>query len=561
MNLPEPKQLPVSSTVVQLKENEQDYEWYPTTDRILETIKQDMAQFFNDRFDEEYKGADLLDIGAGDGRALKYLTRSYNKRYAIEKSKILIDQMDRDIFIIGTDFLESTLIDKASQAVFSNPPYKHFSIWTQKIILEAKADIIYLVIPERWKDDIAIKQALESRGVEARIIDSFDFLDAPRKARAKVDIIAVNLSKERHGHRSQITDPFDVWFENTFQFEAQKCERPDYEKRQSEYESLHEKVNHELIEGRNLIEILVSLYNKEMETLNLNYLAVSKLDKAILKELDVNTDALKSALKQKLEGCKHKYWKEFFSNYDALTDRLTKSSRESMINTLYAHTSVDFSESNCYALTMWAIKNANKYYDSQLISVVEKLVDIANVKVYKSNQKTFENEDWRYTTRWDLRKKITHYGLDYRIVLENAGGLKRNEDYEYRFPHGLNESAHDLLDDIITIANNLDFGVPSWVNSRQMKWDGSDEKDFMINVGHNKKLMAVRAYKNQNLHVKLNKEFLIKLNVTFGALKGWVKSKEQASEELDIPLKDVPDFDTNFQLGNDTVNQILLGCD
>ncbi len=64
----------------------------------------------------------VLDCGAGDGRVVKELSNG-GKMYAIEKSQKLIKQMPDDLFIIGTDFFQSTLIDKEVQVIFCNPPY------------------------------------------------------------------------------------------------------------------------------------------------------------------------------------------------------------------------------------------------------------------------------------------------------------------------------------------------------------------------------------------------------------------------------------------------------
>ena len=90
-----------------LKENNQDFEFYPTTKEIIEVVKKDI---------EGEKASSMLDIGAGDGRVLESMP--IYKKYAIEKSKILIEQLNKDIFIIGTDFNQQTLIDKKVDVIF-----------------------------------------------------------------------------------------------------------------------------------------------------------------------------------------------------------------------------------------------------------------------------------------------------------------------------------------------------------------------------------------------------------------------------------------------------------
>ena len=50
--------------ISQLKENGQDFEWYPTTVEMIETVSRKCASIYHDI------GFSLLDIGAGDGRVL-----------------------------------------------------------------------------------------------------------------------------------------------------------------------------------------------------------------------------------------------------------------------------------------------------------------------------------------------------------------------------------------------------------------------------------------------------------------------------------------------------------
>lgn len=73
----------MNALVAELKDNQQDFEWYPTTDEIIEAIKNDLE---NQKLDGKYS---VLDCGAGDGRVLNALTEG--RKYAIEKSKPLLN--------------------------------------------------------------------------------------------------------------------------------------------------------------------------------------------------------------------------------------------------------------------------------------------------------------------------------------------------------------------------------------------------------------------------------------------------------------------------------------
>lgn len=270
-----------NATIENLKQNNQDFEWYPTTQAMLECIKNDLP-FYTKR---ENESINIIDCGAGDGRVLDFLAGDGDK-FAIEKSKILLSKHSKDITPIGTDFYQCTLIDKAVDVVFSNPPYSEYELWASKIIKEANAPVIYLIIPERWTESKPIKSALEQRRVkDPKVIYKGDFMDAERSARAKVNIIRVDTRSDGYRWNRQdkpTVDPFDLWFDECFPQPKEARE----EARKASKESVKEKLSRELTTGSNLIEVLVSLYNRDMEKLQHNYTAALSLDPSLMHELD-----------------------------------------------------------------------------------------------------------------------------------------------------------------------------------------------------------------------------------------------------------------------------------
>ncbi|TXH71290.1 MAG: DUF4942 domain-containing protein [Thiothrix sp.] len=543
-----------NKTVEDLKENGQDFEWYPTTQTMLEAIQADSkTQLYKN---SEHINLNVLDCGAGDGRALNFLAGKGSK-YAIEKSTILLAQQARDVIPVGTDFYQSTLIDKEVDLVFSNPPYSEYEQWAVKIIKEANAPLIYLIVPERWSRSESIKTALELREVkEAKVIYTGDFLDADRSARARINIIRIDTRYKR-SHYSQNrlnVDPFDLWFAEAFP-NPEELGEPS---RHADEQILKDNLKQELVTGQNLIDILVTLYNRQLEKLRNNYTAALSLDPELMQELGIKSSELAKAVKQKIKGLKNLYWKELFLNYESITSRLTSKTRKKILDKLSANTSVDFNHENAYAVTMWVIRNANHYYDQQLVDLVEDMVRKANVILYTSNKRTFGDEDWRYDWYEQAPKELSHYQLELRIVLDRCGGINTSQwTWEREKYKGLTESAFNLLNDIVIVAANL--GYQSLHRADSFFWESGKGNEFTLVKGGARigSLMNVRAFKNGNIHIKFDQSFMRRLNIEFGRLKGWVKDWSEAAQEMDIPDEEAKQgFNSQFKLGN--VTALLL---
>ena len=525
----------MNQLVHKLKSEAQDFEWYPTTQQIINTVKA--------RCDES---ASVLDCGAGDGRVLMALTTGC--RYAIEKSVPLIQAMPNEIVIIGTEFHQSTLIDKPVDIVFCNPPYSEYESWASKVISEAHCKKVFLVIPTRWKQSQRIQSAIKKRDAESHVIGTFNFLNAERAARCEVDILMIRF-KTRAYSRDEKNDPFELWFDSAFDF--QKSPDPEH-CTDNTSESLKEKLHKAVVGGRGRVPVLVELYAYEIAHLHQNFKQIAALDADLLKELGTTKANIQEALKQRIKGLKNRYWKELFDNLDDITSRLTSKSRKHMLDRLTSQTNVDFTEENIYAVLIWAIKNANQYFDNQLIEIVSEMVADANIVNYKSNQKVYKFDRWRYRNG---DHDISHFGLELRIVLHRHSALFKGGWGQYDYPEGLHNTAHDFIDDILTIANNLNFRTNPYTQSRNSgEWESGKSKDFKAVDG--KILISVRAFKNGNLHIKFNQKFIRRLNVEFGRLKGWLKDEYQATDELNMPACEARDaFRSNKSI---TMNNIKL---
>lgn len=522
--------------VLELKEQEQDYEFYPTTKEIIACIH----EHINSHWEIEHYSNKVLDIGCGTENFRKHIKDLHHERelwkenaskrpdgsydngirnarnwyiseyFVMEKSKILLQQLDKKTIVLGTDFYDNTLVDKEMDLIFCNPPYSAYAEWTKRIIAESNCKYIYLVIPERWKEDAEIQKTIETIGVEAEAIGSFDFLNAERSARAKVDVVFIDKTKV------PTDNAFDRWFDETFKM------RDKEEKSEWKIEEEKEKdIKNELVGGKNKGEMLINLYEAEQRKLYEHFLAISGLDVDILESINIQKSAVKKALKERIQGLKTLYWKIVFDELDEITSRLTSKTREKMFNRFKSLQTVDFTIQNIYSLIIWVIKNANNYYNDQMIEFFKTLSSPENCRAYKSNDRIG-------TRNWRFADENSHYTLDYRIICDNLSF----SNY-YSWDKEIDKwKAMQTIDDICTIANNLNFEV----GIRDVPKDYGKKYTILLKSGET--FCDFRIYKNGNTHLKFNKEFMKALNVEVSRLLGWINKPEDIAREFDDEIKE-----------------------
>ncbi len=536
-----------TALVEQLKAEGQDFEFYPTTREMVKAIWDHRREKWSDGdgYNVQTLG-EVLDIGCGTcnfKRWIDDLNTSEEKRagdyverrdcvdiyayYVMEKSRILLDKLDAKTIVLGTDFCESTLIDKPVDTIFCNPPYSEYEDWTVRIIRESVCKEIYLVIPQRWKQSEKIKLALakvkipfdrenklpdEDRAI--KVIGSFDFENAERTARAKVDILWIN---KKYTDRDA---GFDLFFDDVFQMgDDEKKQAFDYEERRSEMDTLKT----ELATRKNKIEILCGGYDEAQKQLFDHFKVICGMDAEILRSIGITKSVVKEALKKKFEGLKNFYWQAAFDCLDEITSRLTSSSRNSLFERFMLLKRVDFTVSNLYAMVIWVIKNANQYTESQMIEFYKALSSPENIRNYKSNERVFKKDKWGYNN-----EKRDHYTLDYRIVCteyalpgDDKAYCYDRDDLRYSFKH--------KITDICTVANNLGFPADLIVLPKRY---GDKGEVHTTGNGKSEVLFEFRPYQNRNVHVKFNKEFIKALNVEVARLLGWIHSAEDIAAEF-----------------------------
>jgi Domain of unknown function (DUF4942) len=514
--------------IAEIKAANQDFEWYPTTDEIIAAVVKDYKRLNVSDWRLFREIDSVLDIGAGNGKVLRALREQteIHSFYAIEKSPILCQQLDAAFFIVGTDIFEQSLVSKNVGMIFCNPPYSEFVDWSAKVIRESAAPLVYLVLPERWQAELPITDAIQKRAAKTKIVGKFSFIAAEdRQARANVHLIRVRLDDSKD-------DAFDRFFFERFgdlkaKFEDNKTTSAAGDDEQKDGPRINPRFR-SLVVGPTYLDRLVACYNEEMDHIWKNYALVEKLDIDLLREFEICPVRILKCLKARLSGLRNTYWNELFSNLRQVTDRLTAKKRQLMLDTLQRHCFVDFTVSNIHAIVVWVLKNANQYFDTQLIETFESMVEKANVKNYRSNERPYVYDRWRYA-----EEKPTHIALEYRIVVDRTGGLNAGSSWN----RGLTETAGDFLNDLLTIASNLGFacntGDDRLRRGGRAEWKSGELHVFEFRIeGLPSILLEVRAFLNGNLHLRMNQKFALALNVEYGRLKGWLKSGAEAADEL-----------------------------
>lgn len=529
-DLDNPPQKSIRQIVAEIKENNQDFEFYPTTEDMLKVVA------------EHIRRGDILDIGAGNGGLKRYLDKIgklYKDYFAIEKSEILLNQLPEDVYVLGTDFNNCTLIDKPADVIFCNPPYSEFKNWTLRILKEGNFKDAFLIIPERWKDYPEIKKIIEERNITTQVLAKKDFLNAERQARAKVDIIRFTKYKE--------DNPFDNWFKDTFDFE-------EVNDHHFECCDNQKKIKNELVGAPNKIEYLVNLYNDEMNRLYGSFKAICQLDVETLHDLGIETSKVKESLKYKINNTKILYWRLIFDHLDDITKRLTHKTRDELFDRFDRLKVVDFNASNIRAVVIWVLKNASSMFDKQLIDFYKEFTLPDNVIKYKSNQRVFKRDEW-YNTRFDRDEKdqISHYCLSYRLIADYLFNTSSKWNDKDQLDGAYDYKRNRVLEDFSAISHNLGFEIGHYTSPRFF-----GEKYYIYDKSGTP-LIEYKIYKNGNTHLKLNIELAKALNVEVARLLGWIRDKSDVANEFPKEFKDAAKYyGASFILSLENPNIKLL---
>lgn len=554
--------------VRQLKEADQDFEFYPTTSEMIDLVFGDIKTIletheFHHSYDHTIR---VLDIGAGDGRVLLSLKdklsaiipeRRSIELLAIEKSSIQIDgYRKKGISLIGTEFNETNLISKNTDIAFVNPPYESFSFWLSSVISQVNFGVLYAIVPQRWRENKDIKQAIETRQIsDVTVLKEMDFLDADRAARAKVEVIRFsfndfeeeaektdNLSRQRNYHYTpkiglRATDPFQQFiqdqlglkrtYSNTTSQFNEHCEINRI-KQQMEDES---SPSFEIVKHRGVLDALIENYENDLSHVLAQYKKIGELDSSILQELGVKHDDLLTGVKEKLLGFRNVYWALLFEHLDALTDRLISKHKTNLLNTLKAN-ALDFTRTNAMYIVSYAVEMGNELIEESIVDVYKALTCESSIsRYYASNQHVYK-DNWRHNQFNREAAEKAKYQLDYRFVVSSYGNFSSNS-----WELGLSESARNFVNDLLVVFKLLGYSnIMAYKNYNHVSAGESIIVKGNEPDGKVLELMQVRFYKNGNRHIKFNQSAMLRFNVTASRILGWVRSKEEFEQENETQI-------------------------
>jgi hypothetical protein len=521
-----------------IKDNSQDYEFYPTTDEIIQCIVSKVASRYNDY-------VNILDVGCGNGKTLQKLGRYLSnknsglnskhvtKLLGIEKSGALRGVCSSDIAIVGCDFSQSNLSNRKLGLVFCNPPYSQFELWACKLLLECDCQDLVMVLPKRWSESSRISEIMQKRGVVAEVLGAFDFLEGERQARAEVDVIRIKGLKRKSSYFSEVLkdvikdDDFIVW--RTYDSKKSQ-EKTDLKSK------LEDKEGNLLVTGDDYVQMLVSLYNDELDKLKKLLEALGNIPTDVFYELAVDFEKLLKVVEDKYSDIDHRYWQEVITRLAPITKRLITKERQELLD--YVNDlQLDFNAENIYHAVVVCIKAVNVNVDKQVLSVYNKLIEDCNVEAYKSNKRVFSDDNIN-------TKQPSKLKLSCRVVKSFTGIRTRFSSNLWKDDFQLTETCRYFLSDLVVIIKNLGYSLDSAAYLREFEnahWAKNyyiaGEKNYIMgNYGNLQNIIIVefKFFKNGNIHFKFNSDFLTKLNVIKGKLEGWLHDKKDVMQEFNV---------------------------
>lgn len=524
-------------SVEAVRGTDQDFEFYPTTDEIIQVIKTDIHK--NGRY---LSGKRILDCGAGDGRVLKAIVdangefnqdrHSLKSEYrshlfAIEKSETLIKRLPEYVFPIGVDFHDQNLMTMNMDIIYCNPPYSEFLLWLSKIVSEVRSGVAYMTIPDRWRDNYEIQRVILDRNITVDSLGFFDFEKADRGARCHVEVIKLSFKEAE--------SPLKDWIKENFKIEEKADRVKESLKDRVEKQRQSVSNGHSLVAGNDYVDTLVQLYQQDLDNLFNSFQKICSIDSENLEFFDLNINKLSVMVQEKAANIRARFWSELINNIDVIKQRFSSSVRYAFTQEMNSHKSAEFTHANIRAFLLWVLKNAKHYDEVMFEETIKKFISFCNIESYKSNRSRFVDGDWTYSNFEDITEENKFkFNTTKRMILESF--FWKNE----LIKHGsFSDGCTKIIDDLLILAESRGYKTMEYPMASELRdVEYSKVYDFKCKVdGKEKTLFTMKAFKKGTIHLNFDYDFITLINIELGKRKGWVTTPEQAAEELEIPIE------------------------
>lgn len=560
----------ITQTVQELKLNNQDFEFYPTTKEMLDVIKKDLlSSFITTKKKKLFKSEEyetglflsrniknneikIIDIGAGNGDSLNYLAKFLNgtvfsdlfyygyndkntveydnllhgnrelpsiSKLAIEKSFILTQSYKKDkIHLISSDYDENFYIGN-NDIIFCNPPYSNYRSWLLKTLANAmNSPLIYFIIPSNWKNDKYLQEELNlnwKNKFKFDVLDTFDFNNANRAARVQVDIVRIEAIENLDPKYDFVKSLFDT-------NELKQCKEKT--------KQINNEINNclTLKNEQDFASSLVNSYNNEMKLLqnalvSLSHVPIDNL--SLLLNLDYAE--IQKRYQILINTLNSKYWDIIVNKTSSVKKKLIKEYSDKIMNQI-TDTNMEFTLSNIYMVISKLLYTINDNMNKQVLTVYNDLIKNSPTEKYKSNYNFFVNQK---TEIKDTRCKLTQ-----RVILEMGFFSKAIEvDYNGKPKNKLTENTSNRILDLIIVIESLgyktDFDPKTLYCERGVTYK-VEGVQLVTNKDIN--LFEFKVFLNGNIHIKMNETILQKLNIIKGLLEGWIVNTNEIMEEFDV---------------------------
>lgn len=560
------------ATIEFVRGTEQDVDFYPSTDEIIDAVRNDLLTIT-----KRIEGLSILDVGAGDARVLMGIAKesetdicktftvgSYErhipivKLMGIEQSSNLRALWDHTVMPVGSNLFDMSLLRIYADYTFCNPPFQYLESFLVKVISESQSKSIYFVAPKRWHNSEEILKQIKNRRANVVKIGDFSFENADRPVRpenAITELMRIDLvTQDQHGKTDRV-DPMELWLKNTFKEKATESTKVDKLTIKERLSNTSDR--NSLIAGRDYVDSLVNLYNHETKQITDALVSFSKLDTSTLAAIGITFSNAYSKMVISLEAKREEFWDELLSNSTEVQRYVGSKSVYRFSRLIKSNKSAEFTKENIRATIVWILKNAKHYNDDLFDSAIDNFICSANVEKYKSNRYRFLEGDWDYYSYNDGECQGFGFNTTKRLIC-TKWQWRRSYDGFISDSGTLPEEPSNLINDLLVLANNFGFPVCNFNWKQSINWESGKQFIFEYtdkNTGQIKPLMKVKAFKAGTMHFNFDRDFIQFINVEFGKRNGWIASAKEASEELNIDEETTSIFfDKKSILEHDQVN-------